>query len=64
MQTTRDLEQIATDAPEARVPALPKKPYERPQIIYRAPLEAMAAVCTPTPPGKAIGTAGCTVQFS
>jgi hypothetical protein len=63
MQITSDPEQIVTGAPEARVPALPKKPYERPQIIYRAPLEAMAAVCTPAP-GKAIGTAGCTVQFS
>ena len=31
----------------------PKKAYEKPQIVYRAPLEAMAAVCTPQPPGKA-----------
>ena len=38
-----------------------KKPYEKPQIIYRAPLEAMANVCTPGSPtfGKAsIGPCG------
>jgi hypothetical protein len=29
-----------------------KKTYEKPQIIYRAPLEAMAAVCAPSPPAK------------
>jgi hypothetical protein len=29
-----------------------KKAYERPQVIYRAPLEAMAAVCAPAPPSK------------
>lgn len=27
-----------------------KKPYRPPEILYREPLEAMAAVCTP--PGK------------
>ncbi len=42
----------------------PKKVYERPQILYRAPLEAMAAVCTPAPPGKGLGDGNCTVQFS
>lgn len=30
-----------------------KRTYEKPQIIYRAPLEAMAAVCAPAPPSKA-----------
>ena len=29
-----------------------KQTYEKPQIIYRAPLEAMAAVCAPSPPAK------------
>lgn len=29
-----------------------KRNYEKPQIIYRAPLEAMAAVCAPSPPAK------------
>jgi hypothetical protein len=39
-----------------------RKPYEKPQVIYRAPLEAMAALCVPIPPGKS--TAGCTTTFS
>lgn len=30
-----------------------KKPYRRPEILYREPLEAMAAICTPVPPAKA-----------
>jgi hypothetical protein len=30
-----------------------KKPYQRPQIVYREPLEAMAAICVPSPPAKA-----------
>jgi hypothetical protein len=30
-----------------------KKPYRRPEILYREPLEAMAALCTPAPPAKA-----------
>ena len=29
-----------------------RKAYEQPQVIYRAPLEAMAAVCAPAPPAK------------
>lgn len=29
-----------------------KKAYEKPQVVYRAPLEAMAAVCAPAPPSK------------
>jgi hypothetical protein len=30
-----------------------KKRYQRPEIVYQEPLEAMAAVCTPAPPAKA-----------
>ena len=30
-----------------------KKKYRRPEILYREPLEAMAALCTPMPPAKA-----------
>ena len=29
-----------------------RKPYERPRILSREPLEAVAAVCAPTPPAK------------
>ncbi len=39
-----------------------KKPYEKPAIIHRAPLEAMAAVCR-RPLGKA-PLQGCGVRFS
>jgi hypothetical protein len=35
--------------PEA---APPRRPYQRPCILYRQPLEAMAAVCAPAPPAK------------
>jgi hypothetical protein len=34
-------------------PAAPaRRAYERPRILYREPLEAMAAVCSPSPPAK------------
>ena len=33
-----------------------RKPYAAPVILSREPLEAMAAVCSPTPPAK--GNAG------
>ena len=39
-----------------------KRPYSKPAFVYRAPLEAMAAVCLPHPPGKAPGA--CTTGFS
>jgi hypothetical protein len=29
-----------------------KRRYERPRILSREPLEAVAAVCAPTPPAK------------
>ncbi len=29
-----------------------KRPYERPRILHREPLEAMAAICAPRPPAK------------
>ncbi len=30
----------------------PKRRYQAPCILYREPLEAMAAVCAPSPPAK------------
>jgi hypothetical protein len=30
----------------------PKRRYERPRILSREPLEAVAAVCAPAPPAK------------
>lgn len=29
-----------------------RRRYEPPRILYREPLEAMAAVCSPVPPAK------------
>jgi hypothetical protein len=48
---------------ESRADPLAKKPYERPQIVYRAPLEAMASVCT-APGSKSPTDGACSVQFS
>lgn len=39
-----------------------RKPYEKPMIVYRQPLEARASVCSPQPPGKSDAT--CTSGFS
>ena len=33
--------------------AVARKPYSPPRVLSREPLEAMAAVCRPTPPAKA-----------
>jgi hypothetical protein len=33
-------------------PPQERRRYEPPRILYREPLEAMAAVCSPTPPAK------------
>ncbi len=33
-------------------PGASRRAYEPPRILYREPLEAMAAVCAPTPPAK------------
>lgn len=33
-------------------PGRRRRPYESPRILYREPLEAMAAVCAPSPPAK------------
>ena len=32
-----------------------RKVYEKPRIIFREPLEVVAAACTPSPPGKTSG---------
>jgi len=33
-------------------PANERRAYERPRILSREPLEAVAAVCAPSPPAK------------
>jgi hypothetical protein len=41
-------------SPAASHPATEvKRPYEAPRILFREPLEAVAALCAPTPPAKA-----------
>jgi hypothetical protein len=30
-----------------------RRPYQAPRILFREPLEAMAAICAPSPPAKA-----------
>lgn len=30
-----------------------RRPYQAPRILFREPLEAMAAICSPHPPAKA-----------
>ena len=40
----------------------PKKPYEPPRLVSQQLMEAVAAACTPTPPGKGIDE--CPVQTS
>jgi len=42
-------------APQIKQPAGEppgRRPYEPPRILWREPLEAMAAVCAPSPPAK------------
>jgi hypothetical protein len=40
-------------SPEENGPEAPgRRRYEPPRILYREPLEAMAAVCAPSPPAK------------
>jgi len=44
-----------TAAPAVRKNGEPKKPYQSPRLVSRQVMEAVAASCTPTPPGKASG---------
>jgi hypothetical protein len=67
MDKNRSEQQAALTAERASEATTHKKPYEAPQILYRAPLEAMASVCSPPPDGvgKAFpGANGCTEAFS
>ena len=40
------------DTNDDQTPETARRPYEAPRIVYREPLEAMAAVCAPAPPAK------------
>jgi hypothetical protein len=48
------------ETPEQEAQAL-RKPYEKPAITFRAPLEAVAGQCGIVPPAKAVD---CTTLFS
>ena len=68
MHNPENIEEIKQDAPMGEKSG--KRPYEKPAIIYRSPLEAMALICEPAPAGKdAVGVPGptgvdCTVALS
>jgi hypothetical protein len=42
----------APETPETSATSA-RRPYEAPRILFREPLEAMAAICSPHPPAKA-----------
>jgi hypothetical protein len=48
---------MRSESPKSQTPAgkasmRPKRPWQRPHILSREPLEAVAAVCAPSPPAK------------
>jgi len=53
----RDSEQLEESGAEAE-----QRCYEAPRVLFREPLEGVAAACTPEPPGKAEGV--CSQGFS
>lgn len=55
MRDERFADASSTDpktAPSVAASQHSKRRYESPRILYREPLEAMAAVCAPSPPAK------------
>jgi hypothetical protein len=54
---TRNVKKGSDTAPPAvRKNGEPKKPYQSPRLVSQSVMEAVAASCTPTPPGKAGGS--------
>lgn len=51
-----------TPPPAVRKNGEPKKPYQSPRLVSQQVMEAVAASCVPTPPGKAGGI--CTIPSS
>lgn len=66
MQIITRTEPTHEAAAEQGALAPPRKAYERPQIVYRASLEAMASACDPEtlPGGKGFNDQTCSPQFS
>lgn len=52
----------ARERTAAEEPGPARRPYERPRILWRQPLEAMATECDTVPGGK--GDVTCTIAFS
>lgn len=44
---------VETSSSSQGSPGRKKLPWSRPRILFREPLEALAAVCQPAPPAKA-----------
>jgi hypothetical protein len=51
-ETSRPIMEDFRSAPDEPHRSGDRRPYERPRILFREPLEAMAAVCAPAPPAK------------
>jgi len=47
------LEPAGTAELAATAATATRRPYQPPRILFREPLEAMAAICSPHPPAKA-----------
>jgi hypothetical protein len=52
VRSGRGREENVTQSASTQTEVAPKRPYERPQILHREPLEVMASVCAPHPPAK------------
>ncbi len=54
MSAKQPMPSEATAPAAAASPAAgPRRAYQPPRILFREPLEAMAAICSPHPPAKA-----------
>lgn len=62
----QDSAELKRPHPEESAPSdTGRKPYQKPDVLYRAPLEAMAAACTPVSASAGKVTVGpCTTTFS
>jgi len=45
-------QRVENGAGQPQAAAGPVAEYERPRILYREPLETIAALCVPSPPAK------------
>jgi hypothetical protein len=48
----REMKSEKPQEPREKNASSSKKTYRRPEILYREKLEAMAALCVPSPPAK------------